>query len=508
MAATITAKLNLDASGFTAALTRAQASLGRIKAIGVPVLAAGFAAASAAAVGLAAGIKSAIDIGGQLSDLSTRTGVAAGELRVLQEAFARNGLEAGQVGPVINKLQKAIVEAGEGTGPVAQAFARLGINMDELAGMSSAQQLDAIGQAIAALPDPAARAATAMQIFGRSGGELLTLFANSGAMGQAASAVGDQADLLTRNANLFDEASDILGQVGTKMQGFFVGVADQLIPALMPLLEALDQVDLAGIGQGLGEGIAFALTAITSGQVGNLLALQLRIAGGEFVNLLVSGVQGMVAFLAQRMVDIPKDFVTFLKEGLPAAAMKFAAIINRVAASLLEAIAQVPGLGRAGNMAGGLRQTADGLDAAAAAPMANMAGRMAESLAAAMEKASQAMAATGQTVDTSGLTAARDQILAGIVNQMEATRSEMQTKYGGTKTSFGSPLDLDSATRGRNTGILAQSLQRVGGGAAFARFSDAANPAAAAVREQKTSNALLGKILDKITPGPPVLMGD
>ena len=43
------------------------------------------------------------------------------------------------------------------------------------------------------------------------------------------------------------------------------------------------------------------------------------------------------------------------------------------------------------------------------------------------------------------------------------------------------------------TGVIAQSLQKVGGGGAFARFSDTANPAAQAVQEQKTTNKLLAK---------------
>jgi hypothetical protein len=51
-----------------------------------------------------------------------------------------------------------------------------------------------------------------------------------------------------------------------------------------------------------------------------------------------------------------------------------------------------------------------------------------------------------------------------------------------------------------NTGVIAQSLQKVGGGAAFARFSDAANPAAQAVREQQKTNGFLARIEQKLSP--------
>lgn len=521
MAAKVTAKLALDASGFTATLTKAQAALGKLSAVGVPVIAAGLAAASAAAAGLAVGVKSALDLGGALSELSARTGVSAGSLRVLQEAFARSGLSAEQVGPAVNKLQRAIVEAGTGTGPAAKAFQSLGLSVDSLRGMSAAEQFQTIGQAIGALPDPAARAAAAMQIFGRSGGELLALFSNSGAMAEAARAVGGQANILTRNADMFDKASDILNGIGTKLQGFFVGVADTLVPALMPLLEAADGIDLSGLGQDLGNAIAFALTVITSGNLGNILSAQLKLSGAQFINLLVQGLTGMAAFLAQRLVDIPAEFVTVLGivtkaefwagvgNGLLAAAMKFAAVIQRAAASLLDAVSNVPGLGGAAGLAAGYRESAAQMDAGAAergaaasdalsGPLAQVRERIAQSFDNAVNAAAAAMEQAGETIDTTELQAARDGLVGEINTQMEANREAARSQFNATKTQTPLLEGMEGQAGKSNTGIIAQSLQKVGGGAAFARFSDAANPAAEAVREQKKSNNYLATIADGI----------
>jgi hypothetical protein len=446
MAATVTAKLALDSSGFTAGLTKA------------------------------------------LSDLSSRTGVAAGQLRVLQEAFKQNGLSAEQVGPVVNKLQRALVEAGSKGGEVARTFDTLGLNLNDLRGMSAADQFQAIGQAINALPDPAARAAAAMQLFGRSGGELLTLFSNSGALTQAAATVGSQADLLTKNANMFDQASDILGSVGTKLEGFFVGVADQIVPAIMPLLEAANGIDLASIGQDLGQGIAFALTAITSGQIGNLLTTQLKLSGAEFINLLVKGVYGLVGFMAQRLVDIPGDFVALLSivtkaefwqgvgNGLLGAAQKFAAIIQRVAANLLAAVAKIPGLGGVQGMADTYASSANQMDAAASANFAQAGDLLSGPLAAARERiatgfdnalqaASIAMEAAGQTIDTSELEAARDGIVATISEQMAINEEEARKRFEATRTQ--TPVfDEEAAAAGgktRSGPLFASSLAKIGG---------------------------------------------
>lgn len=524
--ATVSTKLVLDSSGFNRGIKSAESSMSKFKSMAggaaVAGIAAGFAAAAAAATGLAVGIKGALDLGGALSELSSRTGVAAGSLRVLQEAFDRGGIAAEKVGPVVNKLQRAIVEAGTGTGPAAQAFKSLGISVDSLRGMSATDQFQAIGQAIGALPDPASRAAAAMQIFGKSGGELLALFNNSGAMAEAANAVGAQAGILMQNADMFDKASDILNGIGTKLQGFFVGVADTLVPALMPLLEAADGIDLSGMGQDLGNAIAFGLTIITSGNLGNILSAQLKLSGAQFINLLVQGITGMVAFLAQRLVDIPSEFVTLLSivtkadfwagvgNGLLAAAMKFSAVIQRAAAKLLDAVSNVPGLGGAAGLAEGYRQSAAQMDAGAAergaaasdalsGPLAQVRERMAQSLDNAVSAAAAAMEQAGETIDTTELQKARDGLVGEITTTMEANRAAARSKFNATKTQIPNLEGMDTAATGRsNTGIIAQSLQQVGGGAAFARFSDAANPAAAQLREQQKANGLLSKIADGI----------
>jgi hypothetical protein len=521
--ASITSKLVLDASGFTKGIKTAQSSLSKFQASAGPAvmggIAAGFAAAAAAAAGLAVGIKKAIDIGGALSELSARTGVAAGELRVLQMAFERAGMSADQVGPAVNRMQRAIVEASTGSKEAQQAFSNIGLSLDSIRNLSPEQQFEAIGQAIAGLKDPAAQAAATMQIFGRGAGNLLAIFKDSGALGDAASAIGAQAEILTRNANLFDRASDILNTIGSKLEGFFVGVADQVVPAILPLLEAADGLDFSGLGQDLGNAIAFGLTVITSGNLGNILSAQLKLSGAQFINTLMQGMTGIVAFLAQRMIDIPADFATLMSivtkpefwagvgNGLLGAAQKFAALINNAAAALLEAISKVPGMGGAAGMAQGFRDTASGLNQAAdqnigqagdalLGPIEQARAQLSQSFDNAINAAAIAMEAVGETIDTTELQAARDGLVGEITTQMDANRQAVRSRFEATKTQTPLMEDMeDSAGKGKgNAGVIAQSLQSVGGGAAFARFSDAANPAAEAVREQKKSNAYLETI--------------
>jgi hypothetical protein len=139
------------------------------------------------------------------------------------------------------------------------------------------------------------------------------------------------------------------------MQGFFVGVADTLVPALMPLLEAADGIDLSGLGQDLGNAIAFGLTVITSGNLGNIFPRNSS-CRGSMLNTIYKGLIGITAFLVQRFIDIPADFLKVMKvitqpafwaglaQGLLAAALGFGRAIAMSVADLLASLREIPAL--------------------------------------------------------------------------------------------------------------------------------------------------------------------
>ncbi len=88
------------------------------------------AAATAAFLGIKSAVDtffSAIDKAGALQDLSARTGESVGNLAILQRAFKNAGSSAEAVGPMINRLQKFIVSAGDSTTVQAAAMRQLGL---------------------------------------------------------------------------------------------------------------------------------------------------------------------------------------------------------------------------------------------------------------------------------------------------------------------------------------------------------------------------------------------
>lgn len=266
--ANLKTEVSADTTSFSAAMRRtssmaqatgakvAKSFAGAAGGLGRMAASATRAAANITAIGVAlgagafvAGIKSAADMGGALSDLSARTGISAGQLAVLQRAMEDNGVAGDKVGGIINKLQKQIGDFGYGMASASRPFEALGISFAQISKLSPDRQFALIQQKISAIEDPTQRAAIAMQIFGRSGGELLTLFADKGAFANAGAFLGSQAGILDRSAAVFDGISDKLARIPDKLGGFFVGFLEPFAVRIDELLTDFDSFDFAALGQ-------------------------------------------------------------------------------------------------------------------------------------------------------------------------------------------------------------------------------------------------------------------
>lgn len=257
--ADITARFRLDVSGVDAALARIAA--------GTLAVQGAFAAANAALAPLAGAfnaVKGSLDLGGELSDISAQTGIAVGDLVVLRQAFQNAGVGADGVGPAINRLQKALAGINEDGEPTNEHLAALGISMARLQSMSPGEQFEAVSAALAGIPDPTQRAATAMGIFGRKGGEMMALFRDTSAMEVARQQVGGLAATMDANANTFDAISDSFGAVQVKGQQLAAGLTAAIAPALSQIAESLNSTDLTGLGEALG---SIASAAVNLGAV-------------------------------------------------------------------------------------------------------------------------------------------------------------------------------------------------------------------------------------------------
>lgn len=313
-------------------------------------------------------MRGAFEVGDKLNDLSANTGVAVADLVVLQQEFANAGKSAEDIGPAFAKMAKSI--HGDAAGDTIQ---KLGFDLDDLKRKTPAEQFRALGAAINNVKDPSQRAAMAMEVFGRSGAELLSVFASNG-FDDASEQLGSQAQILGRDAALFDDVSDRLEATGVKVRGFWIGVADQVAPVLKPLLDQFMKMDLASWGQKAGEAVAFIVQAFADGKVGDILFTSAKIAFANAVNFLAGALMAVAQALWQAMAESIKNAITLFQilttadfwvgmgKALLGIAQGFVAYLLEGIAKLLDYLKDVPLVGdRIGDTAQSIRETAHGI---------------------------------------------------------------------------------------------------------------------------------------------------
>ena len=232
--------------------------------------------AFSAAQSVVQGFSDALDLGGRLNELSSRTGETAGKLLVLETAFKNSGLEASTVGTAINKLQNFMQDAANGGDKQRAAMQSLGVSMSELAGKTPTEQMKIFADRIAGIEDPTARAAAASEVFGdKLGGKLLPLFSDfSTNLEDARAKVGSLEEVMDENAATFDAAAATIDAVKGKMAAFAAGVLSETIPALEDLGKSMEQVDAAGLGQDVGEFLSPRLEKLSYVTIGASEALK------------------------------------------------------------------------------------------------------------------------------------------------------------------------------------------------------------------------------------------
>jgi hypothetical protein len=168
--------------------------------------------------------------------------------------------------------------------------------LEELKYKAPIDQLKAVSTALQGISNPTEKSALAMQIFGRSGGELLPVL--TGMTEELANARGELGSLpgvMDRNAKSFDDISDKMTVMKGKLTEFAAGMLESAIPALNQFIGAGSKLDAAGFGAEIGKRLGEAFSMITSGDMWEVFKLQAQKA--------ISGIQtseamtGFAAFL-------------------------------------------------------------------------------------------------------------------------------------------------------------------------------------------------------------------
>ena len=255
-----------------------------------------------------------LEMGGKLNELSDQTGIAAGKLVILQRAFENTGLQADDLGKLVNKMQKFIEGAGDSGSASAEKLAKIGLTTEELKALSPEEQFQKIGKALAAISDPGEKAALSMEIFGKSGGKTLALFNHlDEEMENAKTEVGSFAKVMDGSASSFHMMDDSLKEIGNKTLEFAAGILQDAMPSLKTLVEYLKNVDATAFGQtfsaAFSRGIDITLSIFRDpGNLflafGDALTLVMKDAGNILVNSLTYAIEFMGNYGAKIIPDL------------------------------------------------------------------------------------------------------------------------------------------------------------------------------------------------------------
>jgi methyl-accepting chemotaxis protein len=285
-----------------------------------------------------------LEMGGKLDELSDQTGIAAGKLVILQRAFENTGLQADDLGKLVNKMQKFIEGAGDSGSASAEKLAKIGLTTEELKALSPDEQFQKIGTALAAISDPTEKAAMSMEIFGKSGGKTLALFNHlDEEMANAKTEVGSFAEVMDGSASSFHMMDDSLKEIGNKTLEFAAGILQDAMPSLKTLVEYLKNVDATAFGQtfsaAFSKGIDITLSIFRDpGNLflafGDALTLVMKDAGNILVNSLAYAIDFMGNYAAKILPDLAEVMESTFRVAVGSVISFFSEKIGKVISDL------------------------------------------------------------------------------------------------------------------------------------------------------------------------------
>lgn len=242
----ISVGLGLNADKFTKGLASARRqmtafqstmnkSIGGVKSFGA-ALAGGVTLGA-----MASFTKQGIDQIGALADLSDKLGISTEKLAGYQIAAEDSSVSQGTFERSILKMTKGINEATMGMGTAAKAYAKLGLNVEQLNRMAPDEQLLSVMDAMKGLTGQNEKLNVAMQLFGTKGSDMVRML-DVGREGmvqfqEQARLTGQSiADDLARQV---EGAGDKLAKFERTLNSFKLKAAIAVTPAISALDEAL-----------------------------------------------------------------------------------------------------------------------------------------------------------------------------------------------------------------------------------------------------------------------------
>lgn len=197
---------------------------------------------AATVAGLGALGKRAIDAADNLNDLSKRTGVGVESLSKFGAAANDSGSSVDEVAKAMGKLARSVVDPAS---KANEALRSIGVSSTDASGKvrSLDQIMLSVADVFAKMPDGAQKTALAMELFGKSGANLIPMLNEGSAALSQYSATID-----TGMAQAADKFNDSINAIARSVAGPF----NEAITALLPLITSTAQ-GIAGLAQAFAQ---------------------------------------------------------------------------------------------------------------------------------------------------------------------------------------------------------------------------------------------------------------
>lgn len=203
-----------------------------------------------AVAGFGALIASSLKSNDALAKTADQLGFTTESLRGLQLAGELAGVSQSKLDSSLDKLNVRLGEAQRGTGLAKQSLDELGLSATKLSGLKADERFLQIADAVNKVEDRTKQAKIAMDIFGRSGGDLLVLFdQGTDSIRKTVSEAEALGTALSRvDAAKIEQANDAVTKVKAVFEGFVNRLAVQFAPIIQGIATELKNAALESGG--------------------------------------------------------------------------------------------------------------------------------------------------------------------------------------------------------------------------------------------------------------------
>ena len=189
--------------------------------------------------GVLAFARSTINVADSMNDMSMQTGIAVETLSELDYAAKMNGASLEDVQKALTKVSVKATDAATGSKTAAVAFDVLGVSVKNADGTmrSSVDLLEDIGDSFRGISDPTVKAALAVEIFGKTGVQMIPVIENMRKSREEARELGGVlgSDFATQAA----EFNDNVDRMEIMLRGLSVTVLNEVLPSLSQMFNEL-----------------------------------------------------------------------------------------------------------------------------------------------------------------------------------------------------------------------------------------------------------------------------